>query len=302
MELHTCLWNEVEAFDFKESDLAPLKARFPSLAIRQHSDAAEFLAVSKEADLLLTWDFPVEWYPRCPNLRAVLTPAAGDDWVEPDPHGRVRLIHGSFHGEILAESLLSAILFMNHKMPAMIHNFQQRDWDRNLQKDCRLLNRQTVLIIGLGNIGTTCARMLKAVGASVVGVRQNPAAGSSDVEVHGVEQLDKLLPAADHVVLLLPATPETDGILNTERLRRCKPGAFVYNFGRGNALTSSDLVAAWDNLGGAFLDVTDDEPLPPDSPLWSLENIMITPHASCVYDDYRRLFIQETISHLEALM
>ena len=86
--------------------------------------------------------------------------------------------------------------------------------------------------------------------------------------------------------------------LDADRLRLCKPGAFVYNFGRGNALAGEDLVAAADHIGGAFLDVTDEEPLPPDSPLWSLDNVMITPHSSCIYREYKQAFLDEVIETL----
>lgn len=320
MEIHTCLWNDVAAFDFGPTDLTPLTTAlsdtqktgklsdtqdfsFRDTQVISHRDETSFLASAERANVVLTWDFPATWYAQCPNLEIVMTPAAGTDWVEPDPNRRVKTVHGRFHGSLLAESLLSAILFMNHQMPAMLDNFNKREWDRNLQTKSRLLSTQTVLIIGMGNIGTYCANIIATLGTRVIGIKRNVLSDvlsdtQKNIELAGVDDLPNLLPIADHVVLLLPGTPDTEGFMHDKRLQLCKPNAYIYNFGRGNALRSVDLINHWDRLGGAFLDVIDEEPLPPESPLWQLDNIMITPHSSCVYADYRGGFIQEVIEYL----
>lgn len=299
MELHTCLWNDVDAFNFNASDLKPVTDSLTSVQLRSHPNAASFLQQAASAEVLLTWEFPEQWYARCKNLKLILTPAAGNDWVQTDPDGRVEIIHGTFHGSLLAESLLSAVLFMNHQMPAMVKNFMQRGWDRNLQSGSRLLAGQTVMIIGFGHIGQVCGRLLQGLGAHILGVRQHPAPVDYPAEVIATAEMQARLPDADHIVLLLPGSEDTDQFMSIERMRQCKPGAIVYNFGRGNALQSKDLIACMDHLGGAFLDVTDIEPLPADSPLWAAPNIMITPHSSCVYTEYKTGFIKEVISHLQ---
>jgi phosphoglycerate dehydrogenase-like enzyme len=299
MKLHTCLWNDVKAFDFCDADLACLRDALPGVTIHRHDTASDFLANAADADIVLTWDFPASWYPHCPKLRTVMTPAAGNDWVEPDPAGRVELIHGTFHGAILSESLVSALLFMNHRMPDMWRNFAERSWDRNLQATTRLLAEQTVVIIGMGSIGKVCARQIRHLGARVIGVSRSAEPIADDIASVSVDELPQILPEADHIVLLLPGSTATNRFMDPTRLRACKPGAYLYNFGRGNALLSQDLLDCRDHLGGAFLDVTDEEPLPADSPLWQLDNIMITPHSSCVYDDYRRLFLEEVIKRLK---
>ena len=299
MELHTCLWNDVAAFDFDESDLAPLVRAFPEIKVVCHRSEDEFLASASDATWLLTWEFAASWYARCPSLRAIFTPAAGSDWVAADPGGHVPLVHGRFHGQILSESLLGALLYMNHRMPDMQRNYQQHGWDRNLQTECRLLRNQTVLIIGLGHIGSECARAIRGLGARVIGIKRRPDrlyAPLDGTEVRGPDQLERSLGEADHIVLLLPGESSTDGLLSSALLGNCKPGAYVYNFGRGNALRSADLLACIDHLGGAFLDVTDEEPLPESSPLWTHPRIMITPHSSCVYREYKSAFIAEVIS------
>ncbi|MGA8261973.1 MAG: NAD(P)-dependent oxidoreductase [Arenicellales bacterium] len=293
--------SEVGAFDFEHQDLAPLQRQFPGLRVTAHENRAHLLDAAGTADYLLTWEFEEDWYPRFSRLKAIFTPAAGRDWVAADPEGRVELIHGTFHGRLLAESLLGAMLFMNRRMPDMIMNFERREWDRNIQKDCRLLANQTVLIIGLGHIGGECARMLKAFGTAVIGVKRDPSRlpmALDGVQVRSVNDLESLLPKADHVAVILPGDASTDRTLDERRLRLCKPGVFIYNFGRGNAIAGEDIVKARDHIGGAFLDVVDEEPLPPDSPLWSLDHVMITPHSSCVYREYKEAFIEEVISCL----
>lgn len=299
MELHTCLWNDVAAFDFTIEDLKPVQTALPDVTLIRHPNADSFLAAARKVRLLLTWEFPVDWYEKCPDLEVILTPAAGSDWVASDPEGSVSIIHGSFHGPILAESLLSALLYMNHRMPEMIVNFQNRAWDRNIQRSSKLLSQQTVLIIGLGSIGRSCAQLIQSTGARVIGVRRQVDDSPGNIETYGINELPRLLAEADHVALLLPGTPETDRFMNIERLSACKPGAIIYNFGRGNALYSEDLIDCWSRLGGAFLDVTQEEPLPESSPLWQLDNIMITPHSSCIYDDYRRIFLEEAVINLQ---
>lgn len=302
MEVHACLSSDVDAFDFKREDLARLAARFPGMTLRVHSDPAGFLDAGGSADYLLTWEFDASWYPRCPNLKGIFTPAAGRDWVAADPEGRVEVRHGTFHGRLLGESLLGAMLFMNRRLPGMIGNFQRREWDRNIQAGCRLLANQTVLILGLGHIGSECARLLRALGARVIGVKRDPTrlpGPLESVDVRPAAELDAVLPEADHVAVLLPGDTSTDRILDEARLRMCKPGVYIYNFGRGNAVASDDLVKASDHIGGAFLDVVDEEPLDPASPLWSLDNIMITPHSSCIYREYKEAFIDEVIEHLK---
>lgn len=305
MEVHTCLFNEVDAFHFSGADFDLLREAMPGVRLVEHANADAFLSSAASADYLLTWEFSSAWYDACPRLRAILTPAAGQDWVEYDPSGRVPVIHGTFHGEILAESLLSALLYMNHAGPLMERNYRRRAWDRNLQRDCRLLRNQVVLIIGYGSIGRVCGELIGGTGAQVIGIRQTSTQPAGKIPVpipvYSVNELPELLPEADHVVLLLPGSHDTDAFMSEALIRSCKPGAFLYNFGRGNALASSDLIATLDHIGGAFLDVTDEEPLPPASPLWHQDNIMITPHSSCVYQEYRMYFLREAVTRLQEL-
>ena len=306
MKIHTFLIDiENQSLNFDTSDLAELDraltscSRLPQCEIRHHFDNTTFPDEATDADFVLTWKFESQWYKRFSHLKGVFTPAAGDDWVAADPSGKVSVTNGTFHGPVLAESLLSAILFMNHRMPSMIRNFQARQWNRNLQTGSRLLSNQTILIIGMGHIGMHCAQLMKPLVKQVLGVRRS-AVATEQFEIYSIARLPMLLPMADHVVLLLPGGPETNRFMNRDRLDLMQPGAYIYNFGRGNALVAADLIPCLNRLGGAFLDVTENEPLPATSPLWQQKNVFITPHSSCMYKDYTGLYIEEIVQHLSS--
>jgi phosphoglycerate dehydrogenase-like enzyme len=152
------------------------------------------------------------------------------------------------------------------------------------------------LILGVGGIGTEAARLCHAFGMRVIGVdgrRTDLAPGMT--ELHGPEHLDTLLPRADFVIMTIPHTPATAGLMNRARLRRMKSSAFLINIGRGMTVRLDDLVAALhaNEIAGAALDVFEIEPLPADHPLWTAPNVLITPHSAGFgpYLDDRRLDI-----------
>ena len=133
MELHTCLWNDVEAFHFEDGDFDILRRAMPGLNVIAQDNESSFLEQLEVLEAVLTWDFSAAWYQQFTNLKWIMTPAAGKDWVAPDPSGKVEIVHGTFHGKLLSESLLGALLFMNHQMSQMLDNFQQHAWNRDIQ-------------------------------------------------------------------------------------------------------------------------------------------------------------------------
>ena len=164
MEIHTCLCSSVRAFNFEEEDYKSLKAAFPKAKFKNHDNYESLKKWGSQARILLTWNLKSKDYELFPNLQAVITPAAGNDWVDSDPSGKASVFYGAFHGEIMRESILGAVLFMNQKMNLMVKNYQNRNWDRNIQSQCRLLKNQTILIIGHGNIGKHCSSLFKGLG------------------------------------------------------------------------------------------------------------------------------------------
>jgi phosphoglycerate dehydrogenase-like enzyme len=158
---------------------------------------------------------------------------------------------------------------------------QQGRWQPRGQ--VRSILGSTVLVLGLGDIGTEYSRRMKALGARVIGVRRSPRPKPDCVdEAHLFDKLDELLPRADVVALALPGTGETRGIIGKDRLATMKEGAVIVNAGRGSAIDTDALCNALESghILGAGLDVTDPEPLPPDHRLWKLEGAVITPHVA----------------------
>jgi len=155
------------------------------------------------------------------------------------------------------------------------------------------LPEATTLIIGVGGIGTETARHLAGFGMRVLGIdarREEKPEGVA--ELHQPDALDELLPHADFVIMTVPHTPETEGMMDAARLRRMKRTAFLINIGRGMTVSLHDLVAALEEgeIAGAGLDVFETEPLPADHPLWTTPGVLLTPHVadSGPYLDERR--------------
>jgi phosphoglycerate dehydrogenase-like enzyme len=143
----------------------------------------------------------------------------------------------------------------------------------------------TLGIIGFGSIGRDTARLAKGLGMHVVVVREHPErrGGYAD-RVLGPGSVDDLLAISDYVVLAAPVTPSTQHIIGAERLTRMKPTAYLINVARGSLVDEPALIVALrdERIGGAALDVFDEEPLPADSPLWNLPNVLITPHTAAL--------------------
>lgn len=158
------------------------------------------------------------------------------------------------------------------------------------------LPEATALILGVGGIGCEAARLCHAFGMRVIGVdgRRTELPEGVD-EMHPPERLDQLLPDADFVIMTIPHTPATEGLMDRARLRRMKQSGFLINIGRGMTVRLDDLVAALEagEIAGAGLDVFEVEPLPADHALWSAPNVLITPHTAGFgpYLDDRRLDI-----------
>jgi phosphoglycerate dehydrogenase-like enzyme len=145
------------------------------------------------------------------------------------------------------------------------------------------LDGKTLLIVGLGDIGGRLARLAKAFDMHVVGLRRDPALGRGAADaVHAMGELDRLLPDSDFVALTCPLTAETERLINATALARMKPSAYLVNVARGRVVDEPALVEvlAKRRIAGAALDVTAEEPLPPTSPLWAMEHVLITPHTA----------------------
>ena len=173
------------------------------------------------------------------------------------------------------------LLMLLRRMPEYQAAAAERQWP--YLKPIRSIGGSRVVMLGTGDIGSHTARRLKALGASVTGVcRSGRSTEPAFDRVVPLGELDSLLPQADALVMALPATAETVGVLSRERIALLPPTAYVVNVGRGSAIDQEALVEALQarRLAGAALDVMAPEPLPADHPLWTCPNTIITPHIS----------------------
>lgn len=228
---------------------------------------------------------PPELLPGARELRWLCAASAGvdqylDDALWPRPDCLLTNSSGAY-GPAISEHIIMVLLMLLRRMPAYQAALSRREWPSFTP--IRSIAGSRVVILGTGDIGSHTARRLKALGAQVTGVCRSGRAGEPAFErVLPAAALDGVLPEADALVMALPATAETAGLLSRERIALLPPQSYVVNVGRGSAVDQEALVEALEagRLAGAALDVMTPEPLPADHPLWTCPNTIITPHVS----------------------
>lgn len=220
-----------------------------------------------------------------PNLKWIqLTSAGSDRLLQSGFVGKEVIVTtaSGLHATPIGEYVLAVMLMFAKGAPRFFRAQLRREWARFMPSE---LCGKTVGIVGMGNIGREVARLSKAFGCRVLGIRRSARGRSSDAnadEVLPPSDLPYLLRESDYVVLATPLTPETRGMIAEPQLRAMKPTAVLVNIARGPIVVEDDLVRAlrerW--IAGAALDVFEREPLPPESRLWDLENVILTPHIS----------------------
>jgi phosphoglycerate dehydrogenase-like enzyme len=186
----------------------------------------------------------------------------------------------------VSEHAMALILALARKLPQARDHQAKKVWRGMIGDISRRedeLGGKTLLVIGLGGIGSRLARLAKAFDLRVIGIRKNPAAGGDGADaVYGIDALHRLLPEADFVALTCPLTRETEKLIDAAALGRMRSTAYLVNVARGRVVDEAAVIAALGErrIAGAALDVTAEEPLPPASPLWEMEQVLITPHTA----------------------
>ena len=203
-------------------------------------------------------------------------------------------------GPSMAEHVLAMMLALSRHLNYFMHEQQQAVWARDTPQ-LTDLDGKTVLVVGLGGIGTEVARRAHALGMRVTATRASGHEGPDFVSYVGMpEELLKLTREADFIVNCAPLTPQTTALFNREFFAAMKPTAYFLSVGRGRSTVTADLIAALsaNRIAGAGLDVVDPEPLPADNPLWHLPNVILTPHVSAdtqVSDEQRDALLRENL-------
>ena len=210
-------------------------------------------------------------------------PAAGYYFPELIEHALAVTNFREIFNDHISAHILAFVLAFARGLHVFIPQQLRREWKKSGQEDGNVIHlpEATALIVGVGGIGAETARLLAAFGVTVLATdARRTSAPDGVAELHKPEALDDLLPRADFVILTVPHTPATEGFFNAARFARMKKTAFFINIGRGMTTKLDDLVAALNagTIAGAALDVFEIEPLPSDHPLWTMPNVLLTPH------------------------
>ncbi len=269
---------------------APFTARNTGMSFDVARNLDELKTKLPAADVLsVSMMWKNDLAPSAKRLKLIQSISAGTDQYDRDvlrQHG-IRLASGQgVNANAVAEHAIASMLSLSRQLHLLRDQQHAKHW-RPMQGDRRIredeIEGKTVLIVGLGGIGQRLAALCKAFGMKVIATRRDPAKGGGAAdEVHADKDLMKLIPQADFLVLTTALTPETTGLIGREQLAAMKPTSFLVNVARGKVCDELAITAALsaNMIRGAALDVTTEEPLAKDSPLWAMPNVIITPHSA----------------------
>jgi phosphoglycerate dehydrogenase-like enzyme len=244
------------------------------------------------------------------NLRFIQSISAGLDQYDRELLRRHKIRLASAAGvnaEAVAQHAMALMLALQRQLHTGRDHQSAKHW-RGMISDIAAredqLNGKTLLIVGLGRIGSGLARLARAFEMRVIGTRRDPSAGSQGADaVYGQDRLAELLPKADVVAITCPLTPQTENLFDAKAIGLLKPTATLINVARGRIVDEDALVEALrgKRLAAAGLDVTREEPLPAASPLWTMPNVLITPHTAGETQRYEDAVIDILLDNLERL-
>ncbi|MDO8477447.1 MAG: D-2-hydroxyacid dehydrogenase [Candidatus Rokubacteria bacterium] len=258
-----------------------IKQPKPPFAVAVCATPAEAEPHIADAEILYAWNFPRELLPRAARLRWAQGMGAGvEPLMVPELPRRVTVtrVAGIF-GPWMAEYVLGWCLWLTQRTELFRAQQRERRWR---QADPLRLHGATLCVIGLGDIGRTIAGAARAFGMRVVGVSRSGKRVPEAQRVYKTRDLRKALADADFVALTVPLTEATRGLIGAAELAAMRPSAWLINVARGPVVDEAALLDALraNRLGGAVLDVFNEEPLPQGHPLWELDSVVITPHIS----------------------
>ena len=244
-----------------------------------------------------------EHFPQASRLRWLQTTFAGMEWAN-QPEVRLHpatLTNARIHAAPISEHLFGLLLMLTRGLHLSYQSQLSRVWDGDPSRDfVEELPGKTLCVVGLGEIGRRCAMLGEAHGMRVIGVRRHPQPTAHVTQVYAAEELQKALSQADVVMVVLPNTPDTRKLIDSQAFAAMKRGSLFLNAGRGQTVDTEALVAALRNgtLKGAGLDVVDPEPLPSDHPLWQMPNVILTPHYSGSHPNYDKHAAETFLANL----
>lgn len=291
--------NTAELAQYREA----LGRRFPQLTLLLAGSLDEAVQLAPDASMLLikAHRASAALLAAMPRLEFIQSLTTGVDGILalPLPPAVTLCSARGIHGPQMSELAILQMLSLARDFPRMLRNQQQAQWQRWPQP---LLTGKTVAIVGMGAVGVAIARQCRGFGMRVVGISNAVGAAAEVDEILPRAQLAAAAGRADFLVLVVPYAADTHHLVDAPLLRAMKPGAFLLNIARGPVVDTEALVVALRSgvIAGAALDVFDHEPLDPSSPLWSLPNVIITPHVGGLSDCYAQQLMPLIIDNLQA--
>lgn len=282
-----------------------INAAAPNATIltKEITDAADAI---RDAEILVAWGFNniQPFYANATKLRWIHALTAGvESLVFPETQKDPVFITNSkgIHGIPMAEHVLGMILAFTRQLPLLLKQQSGHIWNRPHIDTLQEINGKTMAIVGLGAIGQEIARKAKAMDMKVIAARREMKQEPHVDRLYRPEQLLDMLSEADFVVVTLPITEQTKDLIGRDHFAAMKPTAYFLNVSRGGVVQESELIRALQEqrIAGAGLDVVAEEPLPAESPLWDMPNVIITPHLSAISPVYLDRAIQLFAKNLE---
>ncbi|SPE45646.1 D-isomer specific 2-hydroxyacid dehydrogenase, NAD-binding protein [Candidatus Sulfotelmatobacter sp. SbA7] len=283
------LWNAPDWFAQR------LQGDFPQIEVVHFASYDGIEPHLRDAEIIVTWSLRCEQFTLAKQLRWIHSPAAAvHQFMFPELiQSDVILTNArEVHGPVVAEHVIALVLALAKQIPQAVRWQQKHTWGQEIMWHGHPRPREiagaTLGLVGLGSIGREVAKRAAGLGMRIIATRENPEKGRPDgvEQVYASTEINTLLELSDYVVLAAPTTPATTGLINAKRLAHMKPDAFLINVGRGPLVDEAALAVALRSkkIGGAALDVFGQEPLPAESPLWDLENLLLTPHTAGLTD------------------
>jgi D-2-hydroxyacid dehydrogenase (NADP+) len=307
-KLVICVWHPFTFWRPQPVMPQTIRTRWPAMRVLHLPDYDRLPQELPDTDIFVGYSLRAEQLTHAKKLKWIHSTAAGVAqlmYPELRDSGIVVTNPSGVFSPPMAEHTMGLLLSLARNFPDSTrhqdrsHWGQQNIWDK--PQHLTELSGQVLLIVGFGSIGRELAKRARAFDMRVWGVTRSGKGNNTHAEkIVPVSQLEEALPHADYVVIAAPETTDTRHMIGAPQIAKMKPGSCLINVGRGSLLDEAALIRALENgaLGGAALDVTSVEPLPPDNPLWKAPNLFITPHTSAVSD---RLWHRETALLMDLL-
>jgi D-2-hydroxyacid dehydrogenase (NADP+) len=289
------------SFHLPKEYLKKIQAISPKIIVNQSNDEEELLKLIADADILVAGRFSRQMFLAAKRLKWIQVNYAGvESFLYPEVVSSSVILTnaGGVNAIPVAEHAIGLMFCLSRKLHLFIRNQVERKWkigDIELLPQMNELAGKTLGIVGLGKIGSEIAKRAKCIGMMVIASRRSLSAAVPEYvdKLVSTENLEELLTESDFVILQLPLTADTDGMIGEKELRSMKPTAFLINTGRGKVIQEDKLIQALSEgwIAGAALDTFAREPLPKNSPLWEMPNVIVTPHVAGLTPYYlNRLF------------